>query len=200
MKIIFIIFLIYAFLKTWYYGLHEKKNNKNKTAAIVIFSMAIVRFHLPYSNTSFLFLNFFIKLGIIIIAIQTTKSTIATIINLWAISLNKSDINDCTVFSSNLIIVTALDNNTDKPNTNNPEEIAPLAKHLIPKSISLQLINTVINIITAKNTIKPLQICPYHIYIRWYRINILLISLYDISIILYIFYSKFLWNINYKRI
>lgn len=50
MKYLAIIFLIYTFLKTWNYGTFELKENKNKTAAIAIFFLAIVRSNFPFSN------------------------------------------------------------------------------------------------------------------------------------------------------
>ena len=41
MKYLIIIYLIFVFFKTWYYGIFEMKENKNKTAAIAIFALAI---------------------------------------------------------------------------------------------------------------------------------------------------------------
>jgi len=58
MQYITILFLLYIFLKTWYYGIYELKTNKNKTAAISIFFMAIVRSSILYYNCCIGFLVF----------------------------------------------------------------------------------------------------------------------------------------------
>lgn len=60
MKILTLIFLIYSFFKTWYYGLYELKTNKNKTAAISMFFMAIVRSYISnYFNYLLVFIGSF---------------------------------------------------------------------------------------------------------------------------------------------
>ena len=41
MKYLIILYLIFIFFKTWYYGIFEMKENKNKTAATAIFILAI---------------------------------------------------------------------------------------------------------------------------------------------------------------
>ena len=47
MRFLIILYLIFVFLKSWYYGLFEMKENKNKTAAIAIFALAICGFVFP---------------------------------------------------------------------------------------------------------------------------------------------------------
>lgn len=44
MNYIFIIFLLYFFIKSWFYGLFELKEIKNKSAAIAVFFLSITSF------------------------------------------------------------------------------------------------------------------------------------------------------------
>ena len=84
MKVITILFLIYIFFKTWYYGIYELKSNKNKPAAIAIFFMAIVRANISYYyNVCFLLVStvfildfLFITNSIIIVIDITIAPTI----------------------------------------------------------------------------------------------------------------------------
>lgn len=55
MKYIVIILIIFGFLKSWNYGIYELKQNKNKTAAIAIFTLSIVRPSFSYN-----FFNFYV--------------------------------------------------------------------------------------------------------------------------------------------
>lgn len=48
MKYLALVYIVWAFLKSWYYGLYELKENKNKTAAIAIFFLAIARSNFSY--------------------------------------------------------------------------------------------------------------------------------------------------------
>ena len=46
MKYLYIIGLIYIFIKSWKYGLYEIKENQNKPAGISIFFISILRAHI----------------------------------------------------------------------------------------------------------------------------------------------------------
>lgn len=80
MKIIAILFLIFIFFKSIYYGIYELKKIQNKTAAIAMFFMATVRSNIPYSCITFSlldFANFFINIC------AKTEIIIATIPNYY---------------------------------------------------------------------------------------------------------------------
>ena len=44
MNFIFIILLLYFFIKSWFYGLFEQKENRNKNAATAIFILTLFSF------------------------------------------------------------------------------------------------------------------------------------------------------------
>lgn len=89
MKILTIIYLIYVFFKTWYYGIYELKTNKNKTASTAIFILAIVRSNISniyYYNELLGFEKiFFLIIGIIIQAHIVIPLTIIYILPVLAI-------------------------------------------------------------------------------------------------------------------
>ena len=47
MKFLIVLYLIFIFFKTWFYGIFEMKENNNKTAAIAIFALTICGFVFP---------------------------------------------------------------------------------------------------------------------------------------------------------
>jgi len=55
MKLIAIIFIIYLFLKSIYYGIFELTDNKNKPGGIVIIVIAIIGLIFPLSLLIFYF-------------------------------------------------------------------------------------------------------------------------------------------------
>ncbi len=59
MKILTILFLIYAFIKAWYYAIYEKNENKNKSAATAIFILAVLRTNFPNNYYNFSVLIFY---------------------------------------------------------------------------------------------------------------------------------------------
>lgn len=75
MKIITILYLIYTFLKSFYYSKFELQSNNNKPAAIAIFILAILRISITYFSTSTFLLVFF-KYSIITETITTAKPNV----------------------------------------------------------------------------------------------------------------------------
>lgn len=68
MKYLALIYIIWAFLKAWYYGIYELKETKNKTAATAMFLLAIVRSNFSNYNFIYIILNYFhINFGILIV-------------------------------------------------------------------------------------------------------------------------------------
>lgn len=63
MKILYILVLIYIFIKTWKYGLYEFKENKNKPAGVSIFLISTLRAYTSNNifNSQLLKIIFFIS-------------------------------------------------------------------------------------------------------------------------------------------
>lgn len=60
MPFLAIVLLIYCFFKTFFYGIYELKNNKNKPGGIVVCLFAILRTYISllYDNSLLYFLNY----------------------------------------------------------------------------------------------------------------------------------------------
>ena len=95
MKYITIIFLIYAFLKTWNYGIFELKENKNKTAAIATFFLAIVRLNFSFSN----FNNYVLVLVLVLIllVVEVVEVLVVLLVLLFPYKLLKSFFTFCSI-------------------------------------------------------------------------------------------------------
>ena len=51
MKYLYIATIFIFFMKSWYYGLYEFKENKNKPAGFSLFFLSILRAYIAYYNT-----------------------------------------------------------------------------------------------------------------------------------------------------
>lgn len=57
MKYIYIISIVLLFFKSWYYGLYELKENKNKPAGYSIFFLSILRAYISFNYIKLKFLD-----------------------------------------------------------------------------------------------------------------------------------------------